>query len=199
MKTLKICLVILCLLHVRAVGLPQFSGATFYMKLFQINSVMFGNHYVLIDDDDYKLISQHTWHIQRGHYTFYAVSNYWKWCNGKKKCITICMHRLIMGIKNKKIFIDHKDHNGLNNQKDNLRPCTHSQNARNRVANIGRIYRGTHLRKKTTTINKWTASISYNKKSFFLGYFKTEKEAAIAYNKKAIELHGEFANLNVIS
>lgn len=198
MKTLKTCLVILCLLHFRAVGLPQFSGANFYMKSLVINSVTFGNQNVLIDDEDFELVNQYTWHIQKGHSTFYAVSNYWKWCNGNKKCITICMHRLIMGVKNKKIFIDHKDHNGLNNQKYNLRSCTHSQNARNRVANIGRLYRGTHLRKKTTTINKWTASISYNKKSFFLGYFKTEKEAALAYNQKAVELHGEFANLNII-
>ena len=46
--------------------------------------------------------------------------------------------------------------------------------------------------------NKWEAKIMKNKKPYYLGHYNTEKEAAIAYNSKATELYGEFANLNVL-
>jgi hypothetical protein len=50
-----------------------------------------------------------------------------------------------------------------------------------------------------TRIGKWTAQIQKNKKKIFMGYFENEHEAAIAYNVKAVELFGEFANLNKIA
>jgi len=57
------------------------------------------------------------------------------------------------------------------------------------------IYKGVHWYKKG---NKWCASICFNKKRLHIGLYDTEEEGAFAYNKKAIELFGEYAHLNVI-
>lgn len=46
--------------------------------------------------------------------------------------------------------------------------------------------------------NKWCARIEYNKKNLYLGSFFTEEDAALAYNKKAIELYGRLAKINVM-
>ena len=105
------------------------------------------------------------------------------------------MHRLILGLTDPKIFTDHKDHNGLNNQRENLRKSTNQQNQFNQLPRGGTsIYRGVIKRKNRKGV--WISNISISGKSIFVGYFKSEKKAALAYNKKAIELHGEFAYLN---
>lgn len=107
------------------------------------------------------------------------------------------MHRIILGITDSKIIIDHIDHNGLNNQRHNLRICTYSQNAcnRNPYRNTSSKYKGVTFYKKT---GKWRSVIRYNKKTYSIGSFDTEIEAAIAYNKKAIVMFGNFAGLNII-
>ena len=89
--------------------------------------------------------------------------------------------------------MDHKDGNGLNNTRNNLRLCTVSQNQCNsRVRRTSRTgYKGVCLRG-----NKIAARIKINGESIFLGYFKTVEDAARAYNEAAIVIHGEFARLN---
>lgn len=155
-----------------------------------------------VDDDDYEYLAQWKWHAAKGNSTFYAVRNLWTGKRKNRKCITICMHRLILGLKNPKQFTDHIDHNGLNNQKSNLRVCTPAQNSRNtskRVTKNNSKYLGTFYRKKVSSgSKKWMATIQHDNKNYHLGHFNTEEEAAIAYNKKAIELHGEFANVNQV-
>jgi hypothetical protein len=98
-------------------------------------------------------------------------------------------------------FVDHRDENGLNNRRDNLRICTHAQNLRNRQKPRGRK---TSSRFKGVTFaphNKskpWMAQLKVDYKRLYLGYYATEEEAAEAYNKAALLHHGDFANLNVI-
>lgn len=113
------------------------------------------------------------------------------------------MHAVIMNTVGTEKLVDHKDHNGLNNQKSNLRVCTKSENMANRysVKGSSSSFLGVSMYVDKRNIKKnikWVANIRKNNKTTFLGYFQSEIEAAKAYNKKAKELHGEFARLNII-
>jgi hypothetical protein len=89
-------------------------------------------------------------------------------------------------------LVDHIDHDGLNNTRANIRTATTSQNATNRTfKKLKYHYRGV-IRKN----DGWIARIKKNGKRKILGPYKTEIEAACAYDLAAKELHGEFAVLN---
>ena len=92
-------------------------------------------------------------------------------------------------------FVDHVDGNRSNNCIRNLRESTHSQNARNRVAdkNSTSTYLGVHF---DASRSKWVASICVNGKPSRIGSFLREEDAALAYDKMAIKIHGEFARPN---
>ena len=94
-------------------------------------------------------------------------------------------------------FIDHINHNILDNTSINLREVNHQQNMINRSINYNSKsgYKGVCFLGRE---KKWLASISVNKKRYRLGLFISAKEAAIAYNEKAKQLHGEYACLNII-
>jgi hypothetical protein len=92
--------------------------------------------------------------------------------------------------------IDHIDRNRANNHIKNLRQCTQRQNTYNNKSNKGNSkYKGVSWHKQR---NKWGAYIHYNYRKIHLGYYTIEKEAAMAYNKKAKELFGKFAYLNEV-
>ncbi len=141
----------------------------------------------LVDDEDYKRLISRKWHATKLSYDGFAAV-----CTQQNK--TTIMHRVITNAPKGK-DVDHINHNTLDNRKTNLRVCTRSQNLRNRlkVRGISR-YKGVTFFPKRN--KKWCARIRYNSKMNHLGYYTTEKEAAIAYNKAAIEVFGDFANLN---
>ncbi len=94
--------------------------------------------------------------------------------------------------------VDHVKHNGLDNQKLNLRKCTVKQNLQNRASVVGSSskYLGVCWHKRN---KKWQASINGGgKSSLYIGQFSSETDAALAYNKEALLRYGEFANLNII-
>ena len=151
----------------------------------------------IVDDEDYEEVNKHKWHISRNGINIYAARNLK--VNGKKT--TIRMHRQIMGaIEDSSVFVDHKDHDGLNNQKSNLRKCNRTQNGANarKIQKCSSIYKGVSRNPVKGRPRRWMAGIDANKKRYFLGRLHTEREAALAYNKAAKELHGEFAVLNKI-
>jgi hypothetical protein len=150
--------------------------------------------FALVDDEDYKWLNQRKWyaiHIRKD-YWYAARSNY---IDDWKKPNTIRMHREILGLKkgnDKKT--DHKDGNGLNNQRYNLRCCTVTQNGQNRkIQKHSSSFKGVNWNKRN---KKWQTSIRYNKKFIWLGRFNSEIKAAKAYDAKAKELFGEFAYTN---
>lgn len=106
------------------------------------------------------------------------------------------MHREIIKVDDGK-FVDHINHNGLDNRKANLRPATQTENNRNRRKarrkKFGSKYKGICWNKNE---KRWTARIMYNRKSKYIGIFDDEIVAAKAYDRAAKKHHGEFAALN---
>lgn len=93
------------------------------------------------------------------------------------------------------VLCDHKDGDGLNNLRSNLRLCDVLQNTCNQQKRLNNTsgFKGVSFFRQNGT---WRARIMVSGHSRFLGYFKTALEAAQAYDRAAIELHGEFARLN---
>lgn len=149
------------------------------------------NKYALVDDEDYEYLNQHKWSVlkNRDGSVYYAVR--------RKGGGHVSMHREIMKVLDGKIFVDHKDHDGLNNQKSNLRLCNNSENKKNvrSKTNSTSKYLGVSWYKKSS---RWRAGITVGGKNITLGYSKDEKEAASIYNIHAKKYHGEFANLNIL-
>lgn len=148
------------------------------------------NQIALIDDDDLEKVSNHNWYSHKRTNKFYAESTI-----NKKH---IHLHRFILGVNDSNIIIDHIDGNSLNNQKSNLRLCSFAENQMNKkpyknapISNIKGI-------SFISATKKWRAQIQSSKKKIYIGVFDDYKNAALAYNNKAIELHGNFANLNKI-
>ena len=148
------------------------------------------NKYVLVDDDDYEMLNMYKWYIKKGGNTFYAARSIFS-KDGNQK--TIRMHRLLLNAP-KGIEVDHKDGNGLNNQKSNIRLATRSQNRMNRPKQSRNTsgFKGVSWDK---THRVWMAYITLNNVQKNLGYFKSKQEAYQARRKANIEYHNEFAHI----
>ncbi|MFA5934997.1 MAG: AP2 domain-containing protein [Candidatus Paceibacterota bacterium] len=141
----------------------------------------------LVDDEDFKRLNRYKWYAAKMGDTFYAL----RAIIVNKKQIIHRMHWSIMKGKG----VDHIYHNGLDNQKDNLRFCTKSQNGMNRKPNRNSKspYKGAQWDKVQ---NKWRCAIVVNKKSIYLGVYVNDIDAAKAYDKAAKKYFGEFAYIN---
>ena len=145
--------------------------------------------HVLVDDDDYEKLSAYSWSFAGAGYICRR-----KWVGEKKRVFYI--HREITKCP-VEMEVDHIDGNKLNNQKSNLRVCTHRENQTNmKLAKDSTSgFKGVSRDKNR---NKWRAYITTHGRFINLGSFDTKKEAARAYNEKAYELFGEFAKPNVL-
>lgn len=137
-----------------------------------------------IVDKEFAWLDKYKWLLSNG----YAKTT------TERRGITKGMHRFVLGDK-ANYEIDHINNDKLDNRSANLRHCTHHQNTLNQAGKrnnpIG--FKGITFHKKA---QKFTAQIIYKGSSYYLGLHKTAEEAAIAYDIKAKELHGEYAKLN---
>ena len=145
--------------------------------------------FALVDDEDFDRINQWKWCYRQG-YAIRGVNL------GKRKVKTIQMHTLIIGTP-KGMTTDHINGNKIDNRRSNLRICTQKQNTKNRQVSKKIVksstYKGVSWHKQN---KKWQANIKVNYHHIYLGTFKTENEAARAYDTAATKHFGEFARLN---
>ena len=132
---------------------------------------------IVVDPEDQHIVDAHTWHTVNGYYQ-----------SGEG----IYLHRYIIDSE----FVDHKDGNGLNNKRDNIRPATKSQNSMNKGKHSDNTtgYKGVVAH----VDGGFQAQIMYDGKQKYLGLYSSKEKAALAYNKAALEYHGEFAKLNEV-
>ncbi len=141
-----------------------------------------------VDDEDFEYLNQFNWWVTKKKSGYYAFRQ-----EGRN---VIYMARQIMNAQ-KGDYVDHRNHNTLDNQKYNLRICTHSQNLQNMKIRSGcsSRYKGVDFYKNR---KKWRGKIKVGCKYVFLGLFEREDDAALAYNEAADKYFGEFAKLNII-
>lgn len=132
---------------------------------------------IVVDAQDFELLSQYTWHI----------------CNGYARTVIegrkVYMHRLITNASHF-LVVDHINHNTLDNRRSNLRVCTQKENLYNKKAKHNNPYgKGVSI----VPSGKFRARIHLNGKEKFLGYFNTPQEAEKAYLEAADIIHRDFA------
>jgi len=150
----------------------------------------------LVDDADYELVSRYRWHVHEqsrgpgrrpaGPYARAGVYN-----PADRRTTMILMHILITGIST---GIDHANANGLDNQRENLRPTGQGLNSANMRPATGKTSRFKGVRRHRE--GKWEARIRIAGRSVYLGIFPVEDDAARAYDMAALAEWGEFARLN---
>lgn len=147
----------------------------------------------LVDDKDYDYLNQWKWSYHPAGYAKRTIDT----CksNIRRTTATVFMHRQICSLSNLDAQIDHINGDGLDNRRSNLRVCTHAQNAMNKRKALNKTsnYKGVYFCK---THKRFIAQIKLNGKSTHVGIYRTEKEAAKAYNDAALKHFKEFAKIN---
>jgi hypothetical protein len=158
-----------------------------------------------VDDEDFPHLSQFVWCEKKrsdghGSYAFRYIRT------APKKYRRRLMHHEIYDVSSK-IRIDHRDGDGLNNQRENLRRATQTQNMQNqrtlrvseRTRQKASRFKGVSyslVHKRDTLTKPWRCRIRVSGILINIGWFSTQEEAACAYNEAAIKHFGDFAQLN---
>ena len=161
------------------------------MRTITLHGAKAAGRVALVDDEDYELVNQYHWNVWEWH----GKGPYASTHTPRPQRYTLSMHRLVTGFVWAKV--DHRNHNGLDNQRYNLRDGAGAKNNQNTQQRLGGSsqYKGVSWK---TEISKWVVQISPpDYKQIFLGYFTDEVEAAMAYDAAAKELFGEYAYINI--
>lgn len=167
------------------------------MTLHQVNHIVHATREIpltkgfvaVVDAEDASLVAGYVWRalISKTRETPYAAAHVVE--GGRQR--TVLMHRLIMATPDDQV-VDHRDGDGLNNRRSNMRNCVHQQNMWNRRRQRGSSqYKGVRRQR-----NRWVAQIVHCNATIYLGTHGLEVEAAHAFDLAARELRGEFAALN---
>ena len=146
----------------------------------------------LVDPEDHDRVAARKW---------YAVTRRSRGWVERVSSGTTNLHNFVLGVEtDRRTYIDHKNRNPLDNRKANLRACNPSQNMMN-SRKIRRV-KGTSSRHKGVTwdrqAKKWRSRIKKDGIRYCLGLHRDEDQAALAYNRAATEMFGEFARLNEV-
>lgn len=144
----------------------------------------------MVDDEDFAALSQYQWCAEKKEHTWYASRAVYA---GDRKCKNVYMHRELSGAV-RGSEVDHKNGNGLDNRRENIRVCSRGQNA----MNLG-------LRKDSTSgfkgvswhAGKWLMQISTKAGRLRVRHV-SKLAAALDYNIQAMRHYGEFARMNDI-
>ncbi len=143
--------------------------------------------FAIVDDQDYDRISRHKWQ--------YARVGPGRRYGRAMRYPSIYMHVEVLG-KRPGLYVDHANHDGLDNRRSNLRFATPTENKRN-----GKSYRGSSSKYVGVSFHKkqrkWTAYIRVDGVLVWLGSFDGEVEAAQARDVAAEKYFGDFARLNL--
>ena len=153
--------------------------------------------YAIVDAADYEELSKYKWHVAGNGKMLYAQRMARSKCPGQRQ-YKVKMHRQIMNVP-EGLFVDHINHNGLDNRRSNLRIVTKMQNNWNKrklKTGCSSKYKGVSFFKRS---GKWQARIVHNGKNIFIGQYDDEESAARAYDEKAKKLFGEYAATNFAS
>lgn len=163
---------------------------------------------VFVDDDCYTLLSRHTWYIMYSGVNKrpYAFAELYSMKNGERIKRMFYMHQMITGSFAQ---TDHVNGNSLDNRFENLRPATHQTNGWNKGKSkrkgCSSQYKGVSYRPLRGK-PRWLAFFKYVEegkpkhtgKMLYIGYFDTEREAAIAYDEKVLQMRGKWAFTNIL-
>lgn len=176
--------------------MPRKSSNTFEIRdgvaYVDVSTPKFPGAVMLIDEADLPLIVDGTgrWCAYQGTSTVY--------CRRGRYIARVRRgqdaHRVITGVADRRINVDHENHNGLDNRRSNLRPSTCSQNHAN---TFGQSRRASQFKGVTPHHSRgWCAQITVNRQRIYLGYFTEPADAAKAYDAAAIQHFGQFARIN---
>jgi len=184
------------------IGMPEWLDCIFVWPVMLYRLLKYGYTYrriylgeskwVILDQKDYYRLSGFKWYVNGNGVNFYAFRNM---VVGPGLTRMKSMHRDIMNAP-KGILVDHRNHDTLDNRSSNLRLATHSQNTcnkQNKRAGCSSQYRGVSFDRKR---KYWNVQVVLEGKYVFFGRYKSESEAARAYDEAARKYHGEFARLN---
>tara|TARA_R110002110_G_scaffold116900_4_gene288886 strand:+ start:320 stop:778 length:459 start_codon:yes stop_codon:yes gene_type:complete len=90
-----------------------------------LGGVLAAGKFAKVSVEDYPLVSQHSWHLNKAGYAITKIK-------GRHKA----MHRMVLGTANPYVFVDHADNDRLNNTRENLREMTPKENANNMKSNV---------------------------------------------------------------
>lgn len=144
----------------------------------------------IVDDEDFEKAMQYSWQLSKRKTVSYASA--YKKGAGRTRGNKMYLHQFIMGFPPQ---VDHVNGDGLDCRKTNLRECTTSENRHNskKTERGSSVYKGASYHKAAKS---WRAVIGVNGRTKQIGGFKTEIEAAQAYDRMAQIYHGPFAKFN---
>jgi len=159
--------------------------------------IICGRYRVKIDRSKVPLVQAFTWRVVKHPRVKYCVTTMTTF--GRRQQIQIA--RMVLGLQfGDSREPDHKNRNGLDNRAKNLRIATPQQNgfhrqvSRNKTSASSSRYKGV----SRNMSGNWRATITYNQTAMHLGTFRSERQAALVYNRKARELYGKWALVNRI-
>lgn len=166
-------------------GRQRRKGNTYDLDTYEYGVCYFiSGRYFIFDKEDYEKINKFTWCEDKDGY---AVSTIIK--EGTNKRYTYRVHRVILGVQDKKLEVDHKNRKVWDNRKNNLRITNHRNNSYNcsvqKTNTSG--FTGVSYVKST---GKWRAFLCRNKKYLLSEYFLSKEDAIKARLKAELKYYG---------